>query len=70
MLIEIHVFPFSFAEYCQYYSDITDVEKLFDDYVIKGGLAGSYAYRTEKNGQNIQCTHMKGLKFTIFRTDY
>ncbi|MBR1895805.1 MAG: ATP-binding protein [Pyramidobacter sp.] len=45
--VEIHVFPFSFAEYCRYYADDTDTAKLFDEYVIKGGLAGSYEYRTE-----------------------
>ncbi len=47
--IEIHVFPFSFQEYCQYYDEAGDKEKLFDEYSIKGGLAGSYAYRTEKD---------------------
>ena len=50
--IEIHVFPFSFQEYCQYYDDVSDKDKLFDDYSIKGGLAGSYAYRTEKDRTN------------------
>ena len=45
--VEIHVFPFSFEEYCRYYADETDTAKLFDEYVIKGGLAGSYEYRTE-----------------------
>ena len=45
--IEIHVFPFSFQEYCQYYSDISDFDQLFDSYTIQGGLAGSYAYKTE-----------------------
>ena len=50
--IEIHVFPFSFQEYCQYYDDVSDKDKLFDDYAIKGGLAGSYAYRTEKDRTN------------------
>ena len=45
--IGIHVFPFSFREYCQYYNEIDDKEKLFDEYTIKGGLAGSYAYNTE-----------------------
>ncbi|MBO5493889.1 MAG: ATP-binding protein [Pyramidobacter sp.] len=45
--VEIHVFPFSFAEYCRYYADETDTAKLFDEYEIKGGLAGSYEYRTE-----------------------
>ncbi len=46
--IEIHVFPFSFQEYCQYYDENGDREKLFDEYCINGGLAGSYAYRTEQ----------------------
>ena len=50
--IEIHMFPFSFQEYCQYYDDISDKDKLFDEYAIKGGLAGSYAYRTEKDRTN------------------
>ena len=50
--IEIHVFPFSFREYCQYYDDVSDQDKLFEDYTQKGGLAGSYAYRTEKDRVN------------------
>ena len=44
--IEIHVFPFSFAEYCSYFDVRKDVDALFDDYVLAGGLAGSYAYKT------------------------
>lgn len=50
--MEIHVFPFSFQEYCQYYDEGKDKDQLFDDYVVKGGLAGSYAYRTEKDRIN------------------
>lgn len=50
--IELHVFPFSFREYCEYYPDITDRDRLLDDYVIKGGLAGSYPYRTELDRTN------------------
>ena len=50
--IEIHVFPFSFREYCRYYDDISDKDKLFDDYTVKGGLAGSYAYGTERDRIN------------------
>lgn len=44
--IEIHVFPFSFAEYCSYFDARKDVDALFDDYVLAGGLAGAYAYKT------------------------
>lgn len=32
-----------------YYDKTGDREKLFDEYSIKGGMAGSYAYRTEKD---------------------
>ena len=43
--IEIHVFPLSIQEYCQYYDDVSDKDKLFDDYTIKGGLAAvSYTH--------------------------
>lgn len=47
--IEIHIYPFSFKEYCQYHDNINDISLLFEDYTIKGGLAGSYAYNTEKD---------------------
>lgn len=50
--IEIHVYPFSFQEYCQYYDEIHDRDRLFDEYVMKGGLAGSYAYKTERDRTN------------------
>lgn len=50
--IEIHVFPFSFSEYCRYYEETKDIDQLFEDYTIKGGLAGSYAYKTEKDRVN------------------
>ena len=63
--IEIHVFPFSFQEYCQYYDDISDKDKLFDEYAIKGGLAGSYAYRTEKDRRN----YIKEVYETIVTRD-
>lgn len=63
--IEIHVFPFSFKEYCEYYKDIKDKDKLFDDYSIKGGFAGSYAYRTEKDRTN----YIKEVYETIVTRD-
>ncbi len=50
--IEIHVFPFSFAEFRRYYAEETDIIRLFEEYVIKGGLAGSYEYRTERDRTN------------------
>ena len=32
--IEIHVYPFSFKEYCQYYENTNDIGHLFEDYTI------------------------------------
>lgn len=63
--IEIHVFPFSFKEYCQYYSDVTDKDKLFDEYSFKGGLAGSYAYPNDRD----QTTYIKEVYETIVTRD-
>ena len=63
--IEIHVFPFSFAEFCRYYADEQDTAKLFDDYVIKGGLADSYEYRTERDRTN----YIKDVYDTIINRD-
>ncbi len=63
--IEIHVFPFSFQEYCNYYDEISDKDKLFEDYSLKGGLAGSYAYRTEKDRTN----YIKEVYETIVTRD-
>lgn len=63
--IEIHVFPFSFEEYCQYYDEITDKDKLFDDYTMKGGLSGSYVYRTEQDRTN----YIKEVYETIVTRD-
>ena len=63
--VEIPVFPFSFEEYCEYYSDITDREQLFEDYSVNGGLAGSYVYRTEKDRTN----YIKEVYETIVTRD-
>ena len=63
--LEIHVFPFSFQEYCKYHEDMQDKEKLFDDYAIKGGLAGSYVYRTEKD----RTSYLKEVYETIVTSD-
>lgn len=63
--IEVHVFPFSFGEYCQYYSETQDRDRLFEDYTRKGGLSGSYAYRTEQDRIN----YLKEVYRTIVTRD-
>lgn len=63
--IEIHMFPFSFKEYCEYYSDQVDKDKLFEEYFIKGGFAGSYAYNTDLD----RTTYIKEVYETIVNRD-
>ena len=63
--IEIHVFPFSFQEYCEYYSDVSDKDKLFDEYSFKGGLAGSYFYPNDRD----RVTYIKEVYETIVTRD-
>ena len=63
--IEIHMFPFSFKEYCEYYSEEQDKNKLFDEYFMKGGLAGSYAYNTDLD----RTTYIKEVYETIVNRD-
>lgn len=63
--IEIHVFPFSFREFCLYHDECGDKDQLFEDYTIKGGLAGSYAYKNEKDRTN----YIKEVYETIVTRD-
>lgn len=41
---EIKVYPFSFSEYMQYFAPM-DKYAAFDQYVLDGGMAGSYLYK-------------------------
>lgn len=43
--LEIHVFPFSFKEYCSYFEIQEDeMQNAFSDYIQIGGMAGAYPY--------------------------
>lgn len=42
---EIEVFPFSFKEYLEYFQK-DDLDAALKDYVLEGGMAGSYPYKT------------------------
>lgn len=47
-VFEISMYPFSFQEFLAYY-DYKDINVAFDDYVVKGGMAGSYLYKNQKD---------------------
>ena len=44
---EIRVFPFSFAEYVQYFG-LGDQYAAMDRYILEGGMAGSYLYQDQE----------------------
>lgn len=62
--IEIEVFPFSFNEFIEY-NNFKDYEKAFDEYTIKGGLAGSYVYNKEVD----RIKYLKDVYSTIVNRD-
>ena len=45
---EIKVYPFSFAEYIQYFG-LTDIYTAFDRYMLEGGMSGSYLYKDQED---------------------
>jgi len=63
--IEMPIFPFSFQEFCLYFSDERDRRKLFDDYVLMGGLAGSYEYPSNQD----RIAYLRDVYKTIVNRD-
>lgn len=45
---EIKVYPFSFAEYVEYF-DLKNKYSAFDSYMFDGGMAGSYLYKEQED---------------------
>ena len=50
-VMTIQVFPFSFAEYRAYFGE-QELQSQLDQYVLDGGLAGSYVYATPQEKTN------------------
>ena len=63
--LEIHVFPFSFSEYCKYFEINDNIQTAFDGYVLEGGLSGSYVY----NNSNDKDDYIKKVYNTILTRD-
>ncbi|MCD7848189.1 MAG: ATP-binding protein [Oscillospiraceae bacterium] len=61
---EIHVFPFSFAEYKEYFS-YTDNYSAFDKYITEGGMSGSYLY----NDREAKYDYIAGVFDTLIVRD-
>ena len=52
-VFQIDIYPFSFDEYLLYYPS-SDIDNSFDKYVLEGGLAGSYLYKTIEDKRKYQ----------------
>ena len=63
--IEIPVYPFSFAEYCEYYGYDSNTANVLDSYVINGGLSGAYVYSEKED----QASYIKDVYTTIIKRD-
>ncbi len=61
---ELHVFPFSFKEFLLYYPS-TDLTSSFDNYVAKGGMAGSYLYSNPQDARK----YLEGIVRTNIAKD-
>lgn len=63
--IPIHVFPFSFKEFCAYFDTDHDLPHLLQRYILEGGLAGSYYY----NNITDKVNYLKEVYRTIIIRD-
>ena len=52
-VFQIDIYPFSFDEYLLYYPS-SDIDNSFDKYVLEGGMAGSYIYKTIEDKRKYQ----------------
>ena len=63
-VMEIKVFPFSFAEYVEYFG-CENTTEAFDEYVRTGGMSGSYFYKTDEH----RFEYIKDVYTTILERD-
>ena len=64
-VMEVKVYPFSFTEYREYFTNEENPSDAFDSYVRTGGMAGSYAYSEEKQ----RFAYVKDVYRTILERD-
>lgn len=62
---EIHVYPFSFKEYCVYFDGVENLQQKFDRYILIGGFAGSYSYSNDDD----KAKYLRDVYNTILMRD-
>lgn len=63
--IEIPIFPFSFEEYCNYFEIRDNYSNHLEDYLKKGGLAGSYLYNNKEDA----VAYIKDIYISLIKRD-
>ena len=63
-IFEVKLYPFSFSEYMTYFPS-NNVDEAFDDYVRKGGMSGSYLYKSEEDARK----YVNGIYRTTITKD-
>ena len=63
--IEIPIFPFSFAEYCEYFEITSNFNDALQRYLQQGGLAGSYVYANQDDAE----AYIKNVYTTLVKRD-
>ena len=63
--IEIPIFPFSFAEYCEYFEITSNFNDALQRYLQQGGLAGSYVYANQDDAK----AYIKNVYTTLVKRD-
>ena len=66
---EVKVYPFSFAEYMQYF-EIDDKYNAIDRYVMEGGMSGSYVYKDQETKYDYIADVFDTLIVRDIRTKY
>lgn len=61
---EINMYPFSFSEFLRYFPS-SHIDESFDNYVRKGGMSGSYLYKSEEDA----LAYVKGIYRTTIVKD-
>lgn len=63
-VFEISLYPFSFAEYLDYFPQ-NDIDSAFDTYVTQGGMAGAYLYKNQADAKK----YLAGIVRTTITKD-
>ena len=63
-VFEISLYPFSFAEYLDYFPQ-NDIDSAFDTYVTQGGMAGTYLYKNQADAKK----YLAGIVRTTITKD-